>query len=208
MKWYEAILTVAIAMWAYDRLRQRLAPRGRHGVSPEESEASFARGTLRVFERAVREYPDVADAHLGLGRTLNDLGRHDEALKAFGRADELDPGSYADYWSGRVSLRMGNNGEALEFFDRSIARHPDDADLHYLRGRALAQIAGELDPEGAHGHYEMAVGAFGQALRLDPGHADAPTALDRVRRRLAAEGAAGGEPGPDAELALAGGGSR
>ncbi|MDD9814337.1 MAG: tetratricopeptide repeat protein [Thaumarchaeota archaeon] len=207
MKWYEAILAVAIAMWAYDRIRERLASRRAPKDPSEDPEVSFVRNTLPAHEQAVIEYPDMADSHFGLARALTKLGRHDEALEAFGRAAELDPGSYADYWSGLVNLRMGKSGEALGFLDRSVAHHPDDADVHCLRGRALAGIAEGLDPEGARGHYEMAAGALGRALRLDPGHADAAAALDRVRRRLAAGGAEDAEPGPGAELAPAEGGA-
>lgn len=203
MRWYEAILVVAIAMWAYERLRRRRSP-GRTPDTVTESDESFSRNVLGACEQAVESYPDNAGAHIGLARTLHELGRHDEALEALGRAAELDPNSYADYWNGLVNLRMGNNGEALEFFDRSIANHPDDADMHCLRGRALAGLADGLDPKESRGRYEGAAGAFEQALRLDPHHAGASEALDGVRERLAAAG----EPCQDAELALAGSGSR
>ncbi|MDD9843704.1 MAG: tetratricopeptide repeat protein [Thaumarchaeota archaeon] len=207
MRWYEAILTVAIAMWAYDRIRERLASRRAPKDPSEDPEVSFVRDTLPAHEQAVIEYPDIADSHLGLAQALDELGRHDEALEAFGRAAELEPSAEVDIGRGTVYLHMGRNGEALKCFDAAAGLRPDDADVHYLRGRALAGIADGMDPEEGRGHYEMAAGALGRALRLDPGHADAAAALDRVRRRLAAEGAEGMGPGPGAELAPAEGGA-
>jgi len=191
MRWYEAILAVAVAMWIHERLRDRLKSGAPPEAAQEESEESFARDILPAHEQAVIEYPDNAGAHIGLARTLDELGRHDEALKALERAAELDPGSDADFWSGVVNLHAGRNVVALEFFDRATEHSPDDAIVHYSRGRALEGLAGELDPNEARGRYEMAADAFGQALRLDPHHADASAALDGVRRRLApAEAAA------------------
>jgi len=190
VRWYEAILVVAVAMWIHERLRDRLKSGAPPEAAPEESEESFARDMLPAHEQAVMEYPDNADVHIGLARTLDELGRHGEALEALGRAAKIDPGSYADFWSGMVNLHMGRNVEALEFFDKAAGHHPDDAIVHYSRGRALEGLAGELDPKEARGRYEMAAGAFGQALRLDPHHAGASAALDGVRRRLAPAGAA------------------
>lgn len=188
MRWYEAILAVAVAMWIHERLRDRRKSGAPPEATPDESEESFARDTLPAHEQAAIEYPDNADVHIGLARALHELGRNDEALKALERAAELDPGSYADFWSGMVNLQVGRNGEALEFFDRATGHHPDDAIVHYSRGRALAGLAGEQDPREARASYEMAAGAFGQALRLDPHHAGASEALDGVRRRLAPAG--------------------
>ncbi len=43
------------------------------------------------FRRAIELGPDVAEAYLGLGHLLSNLGRQDEAIVAICRARELDP---------------------------------------------------------------------------------------------------------------------
>ncbi|MBW3555188.1 MAG: tetratricopeptide repeat protein, partial [Gemmatimonadetes bacterium] len=49
---------------------------------------------LREYQRALRLEPGFITAHLGAGVTLLDLGRHDEAIAAFQRVDDLVDGPH------------------------------------------------------------------------------------------------------------------
>jgi Flp pilus assembly protein TadD len=61
--------------------------------------------------------------------------------------------------------------QALVHARRAVEVSPDDPGARDVLGRALA----------VHGKYDEAIGEFEQALRIDPGHEDARTHLERVR---------------------------
>lgn len=181
MKWYEAILVVAAVAWLCRRLR---------GGDTARRRLDLPEATLRAYRRAVEIAPDDAGAHRGLAQALYDLGRYDEAIASFGRAAEIDPGFATDVGRGMALLRLGRYGDALEPLDRAVRGRPDDANLRYSLGCALAGLAGGEEAGEAQERYARAEVAFKETLRLDPHHSDAALALEHVRKRMRAEPAA------------------
>ncbi|MEO8161174.1 MAG: hypothetical protein ABI588_07125 [Arenimonas sp.] len=91
-------------------------------------------------------------------------------------AQHVDPQAYDDYLQGRalVAKRVGDNCRlAVEAFDRAIARDPSYSQAH--SGRAFALTIGTywgnwMPREQA---FAQAQASIAQALRLDPGNAEA-----------------------------------
>lgn len=83
----------------------------------------------RLLREALALMPERAELHLALGLSLVRQRRSSEALPAFARATELDPGNarYA-YVHGIALNAAGRTDEALDVLAASQARHPADRD--------------------------------------------------------------------------------
>jgi tetratricopeptide (TPR) repeat protein len=81
-----------------------------------------------------------ADAHYNVGRTLNSLGRHAEAARAYREAVRVRPG-YANAWGnlGLSAILIGQYGEAREAFERARALVPG-----YFESRPIQRHAWEV----------------------------------------------------------------
>jgi len=139
----------------------------------------------REFGRALELNPSDADTHDYYGRMLSSLGRHDEAVIANRRAQELDPVTHARDLSTAL-LRAGRYDEALSEALRALELDSSSARAHatlgwaYLkkdmpdRGIAELQRAVELAPG-----YSQWLAQLGQAL-AEQGRRE--EALDALRR--------------------------
>ncbi len=93
------------------------------------------------------------------GVELHQLGRIDEAVKAYRRALEKDPDlPDAHNLLGMILIDEGKNREAAAHIARAVEISPEVAQYHLNLGNAFS--AGEAD--------ELAVEAFERAARLDP----------------------------------------
>ncbi|MFQ5701074.1 MAG: tetratricopeptide repeat protein [Acidobacteriota bacterium] len=119
------------------------------------------------------------------GKELEASDDHARAVKAFTRALELDPTSFAARMGRAVSLASvpGRGGQAIEDLRVADRLHPDLSSVHLLRSRLLRKRgdleeaereekrAGELAPQIALDHYYL-----GQVARLD---GDCPAAIEQ-----------------------------
>ncbi|MBR5717610.1 MAG: tetratricopeptide repeat protein [Clostridia bacterium] len=116
----------------------------------------------KIIENLVELAPDNAEYHYGLGCTLDDLGRHEEALIEEQRAVELAP-DYAEYHNG-LALTLGKLGlheEALPERQKALELAPDNAEYHY----GLSCTLDELE------RYEESAEACKKAVELAPDNA-------------------------------------
>jgi tetratricopeptide (TPR) repeat protein/tRNA A-37 threonylcarbamoyl transferase component Bud32 len=112
-----------------------------------------------------------------------------EALAAFRRCAEMEPGSSAAAYNLAGALQaLGRFAEALECCDRAVELEPEIADTHNFRGMILC--------DGLQ-RYEEALEAFDRTLAIEPGRWDALqnrgvalNGLGRFREALAAYGEA------------------
>jgi tetratricopeptide (TPR) repeat protein len=107
-------------------------------------------------DSALQEFDTLANrrryarALLGLGKALDDLGQHDEALRAFdqflGMPGATDPRDRAVAHVGRATAfsRSGKHDQALTEFDKALETIPGDALVLVRRGLEQAD-AGDLD---------------------------------------------------------------
>ncbi|GIE98842.1 tetratricopeptide repeat protein [Paractinoplanes rishiriensis] len=127
-----------------------------------------ARAALRLEPRGVEPLYWVSAAYTA-------TGRHDLAVSAATTACAEDPGNPRLFERhGRALLAAGRVAEAVEVLAIAVELAYYDADLHVAHGVALF----------AAGRPLSARDAYGQALRLEPGH---PRAETELRRLAAAE---------------------
>jgi len=92
-------------------------------LDPTNANASYEAGEIHrksarfdrareLFSQAVKYYPDFAEAHLGLGRTLVSLGKAEEALAPLLKAISLDAANEFSWFQLAQAQRLlGNTGE-------------------------------------------------------------------------------------------------
>lgn len=126
-----------------------------------------------LCRRIAASAPKLADPLLFLGVIASRRGRPDEAIRFFRRALKLDP----DYVDAHINLgnalqARGEIPAAIDSYRRAIVLEPKLPEAHFNLGNALA-LTGDA----------AAVEAYGQALRLKPGHVEALNNLGAVLRR-------------------------
>ena len=96
------------------------------------------------FRSVLKEHPADIDARVGLGSTLIRKGASIEALEVL-RETERDAGENADLFSvlARAYRRVGDDGRALEYFDKAKTLSPSDPDI----------VSGYEATAFAHGHW-------------------------------------------------------
>jgi tetratricopeptide (TPR) repeat protein len=90
---------------------------------------------------AVECFPESAEVHFELGRTLVSLYRPDEATEQFETALRLDPGLIDAYRAlADVLLEDGLAGEALAMCNRALAKRPNSASMLGTRAAVLKKL--------------------------------------------------------------------
>jgi TolB-like protein/tetratricopeptide (TPR) repeat protein len=134
---------------------------------------SFA-AAVAAAEAIIARSPGDPMAHREIGLNLLYLGRTEEAVTWFRRADVLAPADPAR-WSwlqglGRALLQLGRDAEAAEVLRLALANHPNYAALHALLAAALV-----LSGDRVNARLEMA-----EFRRAEPA-----TPIDVLARRSA-----------------------
>jgi tetratricopeptide (TPR) repeat protein len=100
----------------------------------------------RFFRQALTLAPGAADARLRLGRTLGELGRHEEAAAELRRVRDGEGGRQRRYlvelFLGREEQQLGRADEARRHFENAAALYPD-AQSPRLALSLLARKAGD-----------------------------------------------------------------
>jgi len=93
------------------------------------------------------------------GNALSDLGKKEEAIKAYRQAISVDPKSaYPYYGLGNALSDLGRKEEAIEAYQQAISVDPKFAYPYYGLGNALSDL----------GRKEEAIEAYRQAISVDP----------------------------------------
>ena len=128
---------------------------------------------LEVLDLALARDSTRPEYHAQRGRCLIALHRPREAFESAQRALALDPQRALTLDTiGVVLTRAGAHAEALEPFRRAVARDSSKAQYHYNLG-AAEQFVGD---------FARAAAAYREALRLDPKHYRAWSALAQVAK--------------------------
>jgi len=100
-----------------------------HGV---ELEAGDAAAAMAAYRRALAIDPDLADAHLNLGRLLHEGGDPARAETHYRRALAVDPGDALAAYNLGVALQDRQQPrEAAAAYEQAIALDPTLADAHF-----------------------------------------------------------------------------
>ncbi len=146
---------------------------------------------ISEYQKALRIYPDYAEAHNNLGAILLQSGRTTEALAEYQAAVRLDP-DYPDAHSnlgGALARIPGRLAEAVAELETAVRLDPENARRRAALGNVFLQMpdrmfeaigqletAVKLDPELIDSHYSLAV-----ALTQIPGRLpDAVTEFNTV----------------------------
>lgn len=123
-------------------------------------------GAAAASRRAIELEPDLADAHVVLGKCLARLGRLEEAQPRFEEALRLDPDAAEAYFQlGLIALRSGALEAALERFQESVRSDPTHQSGWYNLAIVYARLGREEEARAARARYEEVVG---NAQRLKP----------------------------------------
>lgn len=122
----------------------------------------------REFAKAV-EFADVPEYYSNLGRSYFWLGRYEDALKAFAKAEELGM-SGADFFANIADVfRMQNRtSDAVDYYHKAVALDSRSARAHYELGNIFLK----------QGQFSSAEERFTLVLEIDP--TDTRALLGRV----------------------------
>jgi tetratricopeptide (TPR) repeat protein len=126
-----------------------------------ELDLIFRRRTGRVIQ--LPRSPDrSASSWKNKGVSLDELGRHEEAIACYDKALEIDPGD-VNTWSNKGTAlgALGRHQDAIACLDQALRLNPESAPAWSNKGNALDSL----------GHYEEALGCFAKALQIDPPNA-------------------------------------
>ena len=87
---------------------------------------------ISAYRRALEIDPDLADAHLNLGRLLHERAEMAEAERHYRRAQELLPDDATPAYNLGVALQdLGRLHDAAQAYEAALQRDPTLADAHY-----------------------------------------------------------------------------
>jgi tetratricopeptide (TPR) repeat protein len=150
---------------------------------------------VKLIEKAIRSFPNVAGLHSNRGLALQGLKRLNEALDSYEKALSIDPNFVEGLFNrANALLEMGRLQEALASYDKVLWIQPNHVDALFNRSTALKDlnrineaIAGydkalSIKPDFAKAlynrgsalallkQYEGAAKSFAECLRVSPYH--------------------------------------
>jgi tetratricopeptide (TPR) repeat protein len=104
------------------------------------SEAEF-RDVITAYENLLRSAPDYAEAYAAYGLILGRTGNRDAAVKAFLRANKLNPRlALVKNQLGNILAEDGDYTEALPYYLAAIELEPEEPLYHYQLGSLLHEF--------------------------------------------------------------------
>jgi tetratricopeptide (TPR) repeat protein len=147
-----------------------LLQKGREAYARSEYDRSLA-----YFEKAGKKDPQRLEVLFGTAKTLEALGRKGEAIDAWYRCLQAEPGNAVVYSRiGGLFFDLGSVDNALRNYEESVKLDPSDAESYLGMGRAFE----------AKGEPARAAEAYRIALKLDESLAGLRETLARVERDL------------------------
>ena len=127
------------------------APRGGADAPPLAAEDWYQAGcdleatspeqAREAYHHALDLNPDMAEAHVNLGRQLHLLGERGRAEPHYRQAVKLDPDDPTPHFNLGVLLEeLGRRDEAVHAYRQAVLRDPDFADAHCNLGLLLESL--------------------------------------------------------------------
>jgi len=145
---------------------------------------NYMRLALAAYDQALQRTPSLAEAWLGRGQVLSQLGRNIEAIDSYDRAIAAGPElTHGHLLRAKLLVDLGRHDKALAGVDRLLATTPNLAEAWLGRGNILFELR----------HYEEALDAYQRSLALKAalpeaclGRGNVLNALKRYDEALAA----------------------
>lgn len=148
---------------------------------------------IRWLENAVQQSPQFLEARLELGKTLFQLGRHDQARAQLESALDIDAqNAEVWYWKGRSYHALGDTATAARSYRRALKRNPNLSAAKIY----LTEIANQPQFEALYQTAEQARQArdwrraaetYQMLLAEAPDFKDAAQKLNAVKTQMTAE---------------------
>ncbi|WP_434521739.1 tetratricopeptide repeat protein [Halorubrum sp. AS12] len=154
------------------------------------------RHAIELLDEVIDDQPDVA-AYVNRGNSKSELGRHEESIKDYNRAIEINSEDSKSYYNrGNTKLELEQYEEAIEDYDKAIELDSEPTQALVNRGnaksnlerheeaiedysKAIKQNSEDSDAYYNRGYarfnlekYEDALEDFTQAIELDPEYID------------------------------------
>lgn len=119
------------------------------------------------LQAAAAAHPEQGRPQIELARALRQLGRHEDALRCFERAVQLEPTNddarlMALLQRGSMLDEQGRPSEALACYEQATQQHPDSPDAWAALGMVQRHLHGA----------EVATASFQRALQIDSTRVD------------------------------------
>lgn len=79
----------------------------------------------KVFSEVAQRFPDSAIGSFGLGKNLQEQGKHKEAIPHFEKSINIDPTAAAFYRLAKAQQASGEKAKAISNFEKSIGFRPE-----------------------------------------------------------------------------------
>ena len=111
-----------------------------------------------------RNFPNAFLVWNTLGAACQKLGRNQDAINAFTKVIETNPGHPDGYNNLGTALKQkGNLKEAISAYEKAITLEPDHAEAYNNLGNVYQLV----------GHHQEAILAYNNAIKIKPGYAEA-----------------------------------
>ena len=120
-----------------------------------------------VFAAGLRRFPMSSRLHIGLGITQYARGQHEDAVRSFCRAADINPDDDRPYgFLGEMyGVSPGLSGEITQRLARFVERYPDRASGHFFYAMSLWKGVGEIDLARVESQLRRAVALDGEFPR-------------------------------------------
>ena len=153
------------AIWA------RLSERPDDDYEQERAAAEF-RTVMNAYENIIRAAPKFAEAYAAYGLLLSRTGNREEAVRAFLKANQIDPNlPMVKNQIGNYLIEESRYKDALGYYLAAIRLKPDEPLYHYQLGSLLREYRTFLVDDGLYTPSKvdkLMQEAFREAARLAP----------------------------------------
>lgn len=112
------------------------------------TEAKDSKAAIANYDKAIKLYPDYADAWVRKGVTLMNLKEYHQALSIFNQVINKTPHLFkAIYNRGKLWMKLKMYDNAISDFDKATTLNPQHAQAHQLFGNALHHAGKEEEAE-------------------------------------------------------------
>jgi tetratricopeptide (TPR) repeat protein len=137
---------------------------------------------VQALMEAVRQDPDLAEAHFRLALGYESLGKREEAEDEFKKAvegykkylEQNPDDAEAHYALGQTYAGLDRYSDAIREYREATKRKEDDPDMYYDLGVAHTKLA----------QYDAAAAAFSKSLEIDPDYYRAQDGLDEAKEGI------------------------
>ena len=157
-----------LAVAGYALLGNPLALNPEKAVAQPQMTAEDINAMVEKLAARMQENPDDTNGWLMLARSYKMLGRYDEAVAAFGKAEKAvaeDPEQLASYAETlAMASGKGLSGKALELVNQALKLNPQHAHALFLAGMAAMERG---DRGAAIGYWETLLSQVEPGSELD-----------------------------------------